>query len=126
MVATGLGVHAWMPSSAASDIAGDALYAVLAYLLVVFVVPRAPSWVVAIVALTWCSAVEMLQLTDLPAQWGAAFPPARLVFGSAFDPRDLVVYAVAAPACAGIDGVVRRRGKDRVASGGSDGQSRPG
>lgn len=107
LVAVGLAVHVWAPSSAASDIAGDALYAVMAYLLVVFVAPRAPSWAVALVAIAWCTAVELLQLTDLPAQWGAAFLPARLVFGSAFDARDLVVYAVAVVAAAGVDAAAR-------------------
>lgn len=107
VVAAGLGIHRALPSSAATDIAGDALYAALIYLLVLFAAPRVPPWAAALAAGAWCTAVELLQLTPLPATWGAAFPPARLVFGSAFDPRDLVIYAVTVVVCAVVDAAWR-------------------
>ena len=46
---------------------GDALYAVLSYLLVGLALPRARAWVVAGVALGACTLIELLQLTGLPA-----------------------------------------------------------
>lgn len=114
VLAAGLGIHRALPSSAATDIAGDALYAVLIYLLVLVAAPRVPPWGAAVAAGVWCTAVELLQLTPLPAMWGAAFPPARLVFGSAFDPRDLVIYAVTVVVCAVFDLAWRARIRRRV------------
>lgn len=106
VVVAGLAVHVGA-SSAASDIAGDALYAAMAYLLVVLLAPRWPVWLAAVVAAAWCVAVEFLQLTGLPAVWGAVFPPVRLVLGTGFDARDILVYVVAAGVCAAVDAVIR-------------------
>ena len=73
--------------------------------------PRGRPLIVGSLAAGWCIAVELLQLTGLPARWGAAWPPLRFVFGSGFDARDLVVYVCAAAVCVAIDGViVRSRG----------------
>ncbi|MDD7930627.1 DUF2809 domain-containing protein [Microbacterium sp. NM3R9] len=106
-VAAGLLVHRALPDSAASDIAGDALYALLIYALAVGVAPRARVGVVAAAAIGWCVAVELLQLTGIPERAGAVFPPAMLVLGTAFDPRDLAVYAVTVVAAAGADAAQR-------------------
>lgn len=102
VVASGLLVTR-LPDSAASDIAGDALYAAAAYVFVVVVAPRAAPVAVAAIAGGWCVAVELFQLTGLPEQWAAAFRPAMLVFGTVFDARDLAVYAAAAVVCAVLD-----------------------
>lgn len=109
VVGLGLAVHRWAPESAASDVAGDALYAVLIFLLVVVVAPRLASAWVAVIAGAWCVAVELLQLTTLPTAAAAAFPPIALVLGTGFDPRDLVVYTVAVAGCALVDAGVRAR-----------------
>lgn len=93
-VAAGLAVHRFAPDGAPSDIAGDALYALLVYLLAVAVVPRCAVWVPAVVAWVWCTVIELFQLTGLPLAWGDGFPPIMLVLGTVFDARDLIVYTV--------------------------------
>lgn len=112
VIAAGLVVHAALPDTAATDIAGDLLYAVAAYAALIVVAPRLPSVVVGAVALAWCVAVELLQLTGIPFALGVRFPPAMLVLGTVFDPRDLLVYAaalaVATTADLGIRSVARR------------------
>lgn len=109
VVMAGLVVHGILPDTAATDIAGDALYAVLIYVLVVAVAPRAATVVVAAVAGVWCIAVELLQLSDLPARAAAVFPPAVLVLGTVFDARDLLVYVVTIIIAGVLDAVWRRR-----------------
>ncbi|MFS0712826.1 DUF2809 domain-containing protein [Microbacterium sp. 2P01SA-2] len=109
IVAAGLVVHGILPDTAATDIAGDALYAVLIYVLVVAAAPRARAVVVAMIAGGWCIAVELLQLSDLPARAAAVFPPAVLVLGTVFDARDLLVYVVSVVTAAALDVVWGRR-----------------
>ncbi|QTG81008.1 DUF2809 domain-containing protein [Arthrobacter crystallopoietes] len=88
---------------------GDALYAVLIYLLVAAVASRIPSWQAAAAALAVCTAVELLQLSPLPAALGEIFPPARLVFGTTFGMLDLVSYGTGVLAAGLLDGVLCRR-----------------
>lgn len=116
-IVAGLLVHGVLADTAATDILGDALYAVAAYTFVVLLAPRWHPLVVGSVAAVWCVLVELAQLTGIPERWGAAFPPAMLVFGTVFDPRDLVVYVSAIAAAmlidVGVRSVVRRREPDR-------------
>jgi hypothetical protein len=107
VIAAGLAVHA-LPGSAATDVAGDALYAIAAYSLVVAVAPGLHPLVVGAFALVWCIAVELLQLSPVPLAVASVLPPARLVLGSGFDPRDLVVYGVAALFAGIADAAARR------------------
>ena len=113
IVAAGLLVHGLVPDCAASDIAGDALYAAAAYFAVVAVLPRTQALVVGTLAAAWCIAVELFQLTGIPLTLGAAFPPAMLVLGTVFDPRDLLVYVIMVAVVTAVDGAasvaVRRR-----------------
>lgn len=115
VLGSGLAVHSFAADSAASDIAGDALYATLIYLLGVLIAPRRSPWVVGAVAVAWCTAVELFQLTGLPQQWGARFAPAVLVFGTVFDARDIAIYAATIAVCALLDAVLAavRRGLPR-------------
>lgn len=106
-VAAGLAVHTLAPDGALSDIAGDALYAVAAYLAVVILLPRQPKLAVALIAAAWCLAVELFQLTGVPLALGAEFPPVMLVLGTVFDGRDVVVYPVTVLIVALIDGGMR-------------------
>lgn len=106
-VGIGLVVHLGV-SGMIGDIVGDALYAVLIYLLVAFLAPRRPRPAIAVVAFVFCAAVELLQLTGLPREWATLFPPIRLVLGSGFDVRDLAVYAGAVAVAALVDVVVTR------------------
>ncbi|MEV7758909.1 DUF2809 domain-containing protein [Microbacterium sp. NPDC089180] len=108
VVAAGLAVHRLMPSSVASDVAGDALYAVAAYTGLVLLLPRARPLVLAAGAVVWCVAVELLQLTGVPITLAERMPVAALVLGSGFDARDLVVYVLAVASALGVDGVVTR------------------
>lgn len=107
VVLAGLVVHFIAPDGHASDIAGDALYAVAVWSALVALMPRQPSLLVGAIALVWCVGVELFQLTGLPAQWGAAFTPMMLVFGTVFDPRDLIVYAVMVVAVTALDVLLR-------------------
>ena len=108
-VAAGLVVHLVLPGSVGTDIAGDALYAVLIYLLVVVLAPRLRPASVAVIAGTLCLALELFQLTGLPRVWAESFGPVALVFGSGFDVRDLVVYVAAVSAAALLDTALGHR-----------------
>jgi len=114
-VVAGLIVHLQL-TGMAGDIAGDALYALAVYAGLVMVAPRASTAVVAAIAGAWCVAVELFQLTGLPAQWGAAFGPIMLVLGTVFDARDLVVYVLTVAVVALTD-VIARRAPARSARG---------
>ncbi|WP_196443362.1 DUF2809 domain-containing protein [Planomonospora sp. ID67723] len=87
---------------------GDALYTVLVYTLVVLVRPGvAPVRAAAgAVALSW--AVELAQLTPVPAALSEASVLARLVLGSTFGAMDLVAYAAGAALAAAAHALVRR------------------
>ncbi|MCM3696352.1 DUF2809 domain-containing protein [Microbacterium oleivorans] len=107
-VAVGLAVHLSAPDGAASDIAADALYVIAVWGGLVLLFPGWRSWMTAAVVLGWSVAVELFQLTGLPLRWAGEWPPIVLVFGTVFDPRDLVVYAVTAAAVGGVDAGTRR------------------
>jgi hypothetical protein len=79
---------------AVADKLGDLLYAALVTFGVWLLAPRAPGVVVGGVAAAFCLAVELLQLTGLPAAAAGVTPLARLVLGSGFDAWDLPAYAL--------------------------------
>ena len=81
----------------------------LIYLLMAAVAPRIPCALIAAAALAVCTAVELLQLSPLPAALGEIFPPARLVFGTTFGMLDLVSYGTGVLAAGLLDGMLRRR-----------------
>jgi hypothetical protein len=108
-VAAGLAVHALLPDSAATDIAGDALYAVAIYAGLVVLLGRKRSVLVAALATSWCIAVELLQLTSVPFALAEEFAPLALVFGTGFDVRDLIVYVAAVAVVFALDSAARRR-----------------
>lgn len=91
-LALGLGLQL-LDRSPLLDGIGSVLYVVLVGLLVLLVRPTLPAVAVALVALAIATAIELLQLTGIPDSIGTVVPLARLVFGSAFDPVDLVAYA---------------------------------
>jgi Protein of unknown function (DUF2809) len=103
LIAAGLAVHTLLPDTVGSDVAGDALYAAAIYAGVVLIAPRLHPAAVAAIAAGWCIAVEIFQLTGIPLRAGDLFPPAMLVLGTVFDPRDLVVYPAAVFVAAAID-----------------------
>ncbi|MFF8913626.1 DUF2809 domain-containing protein [Streptomyces sp. NPDC015032] len=94
-VAAGLGVRA-VAGGDVAKYAGDALYTVLICALVVLVAPRTRPAAAAGTALAVSWAVELLQLTGLPADLSRHSTVARLVLGSTFNAPDLLWYAVGA------------------------------
>lgn len=105
VVVSGLAVHALGPAGSATDITGDALYAVAAYAGLVLLFPRWRRLVVGAVAALWCVGVELLQLTGVPVALADRFPPIALVLGSGFDARDLLVYLCAVGVTVAVDRV---------------------
>lgn len=103
VIGTGLAVHALLPDTAVTDIAGDALYTAAAYLALVVAAPRLPPLVVGSITAAWCVAIELFQLTGIPLVLGAAFAPSMLLLGTVFDARDLLVYVISAAAISGAD-----------------------
>jgi hypothetical protein len=95
-VAAGLGVRLLWDGPFAKY-AGDALYTVLIYLVVVLIRPRVRPWVAALVATGLSWAIEFAQLTDIP-------PLLRPLLGSTFNPPDLLWYAVGALAAWAVHG----------------------
>jgi hypothetical protein len=92
-IAAGLGIRLLWDGPFAKY-AGDALYTVLIYLLLVLAWPAIRPWVAALVSAGLSWAIEFAQLGDIPAVL-------RPVLGSTFNPPDLFWYAVgAALACA--------------------------
>ncbi|MFJ8749602.1 DUF2809 domain-containing protein [Streptomyces sp. NPDC102441] len=94
-VAAGLGVR----SAAGGDVAkyaGDAFYTVLIHTLVVLLVPRVRPLTAAGAALAFSWAVELAQLTGVPAELARRSTAARLVLGSTFNVPDLLWYAAGA------------------------------
>ncbi len=95
VVGAGLGVRAAV-GGPAGKYAGDLLYTLLLYALVIVAAPRARPVRVAAVALGVSWLAEFAQLTGVPAELSARSTLARLVLGSTFNPPDLLWYAVGA------------------------------
>ncbi|MFD8113246.1 ribosomal maturation YjgA family protein [Streptomyces microflavus] len=106
-VAAGLAVRAGA-DGAFAKYAGSALYTVLLCALVAFCAPRARPLAVAGTALALSWAVELLQLTGVPAEWSAHSTAARLALGSTFNAPDLLWYAVGAAAAWALHAGARR------------------
>ncbi|MFG3494943.1 DUF2809 domain-containing protein [Streptomyces sp. NPDC047886] len=82
-----------------AECAGDALYTVLILALVVLVAPRLRPSAAAGTALAVSWAVELFQLTGVPARLAAdpvVGTPARLVLGTSFNAPDLFWYVAGA------------------------------
>ncbi|MFJ9825782.1 DUF2809 domain-containing protein [Streptomyces sp. NPDC101160] len=94
-VAAGLGIRS-AASGVVAKYAGDALYTLLVLALVVLVAPRVRPAVAAWVALGFSWAVELFQLTGVPAELSARSTLARLVLGTTFNVPDLFWYATGA------------------------------
>ncbi|WP_035748791.1 ribosomal maturation YjgA family protein [Arthrobacter sp. 35W] len=107
VLGTGLAVH-YFGSGPFADFAGDALYTVLVFVLLGLLFPRLSSAVVGVLALAVSVGIELLQLTGIPAELTAAFPPFRLLLGTTFAATDLPAYAVGALAALLVDAALRR------------------
>ncbi|MEU6237354.1 DUF2809 domain-containing protein [Kitasatospora sp. NPDC047058] len=111
-VAAGLGVRA-VAGGEFAKCAGDALYTVLVYALVVLAAPRLRPPPAALVAAGLSWAVEFYQLTGVPDELGRHSTLARLVLGSTFNPPDLFWYLVGAALAAALHTAAARRGRSR-------------
>jgi len=73
---------------------GTALYASMAFAGFYVLFPTARPLIAGAGALLFCWAVELFQLTGIPADLSARSIPARLALGVNFDPIDLAWYSV--------------------------------
>lgn len=99
-----------------AGLAADALYTVLVYLVLGLIAPRAGRLWLALAAFAISGAIELAQLTGVPAQLAAAFPPSRLVLGTTFSALDLVAYAAGAAAVVAADAAISRRSQQWLPS----------
>ncbi|MFF2815189.1 DUF2809 domain-containing protein [Kitasatospora cineracea] len=107
VLALGLVAPGLVPAGAAS-LLGGALYTALLYTLLSAAAPRLGPWTAGTAALAAGWAVELFQLTGLPADLGRHSRLARLVLGTTFDPVDLLGYALGAAAATALHGLARR------------------
>ncbi|MFC8173688.1 DUF2809 domain-containing protein [Streptomyces sp. NPDC057325] len=113
VVAVGLGARS-TGSGIVAEHAGDALYTVLVMTLVVLLAPRVEAGAAAGTALGFSCAVELFQLSGVPAELAAHSTLAWLVFGTSFNAPDLFWYAVGAVFGWAVHRAVRaRRGADQ-------------
>jgi len=112
VVAAGLAARASLPPPVAGP-AGDVLYATLVVLLVAVVRPRTRPLTAAAVGFVVCVAVELLQLTGIPAALAERVPTVRLVLGTTFWAPDLLLYAVGAVVGGALCVAVARGGRGR-------------
>jgi len=114
VVALGLGARALLGGLPAK-IAGDALYAVMVYVVVLIVRPDARPARVGLVALGVSFAVELAQLTPYPAWLSSRHVLLRLVFGSTFGFVDLAGYVVGAALAFAVDAQLSPSRRGRMA-----------
>jgi hypothetical protein len=114
-VAAGLGSRRWLDGLPAK-VAGDALYTVLIYVLVLVVRPDARLSRAFAVALGVSFAVEFAQLTPYPAWLSSKHVILRLIFGTTFGFVDLAGYVVGAVSVVALHLLVRRGARAREAS----------
>ncbi|GAA2993893.1 hypothetical protein GCM10020229_02930 [Kitasatospora albolonga] len=103
-VAAGLVVTVAVPG-VAGDALRDALYTVAWYLAVLLAAPRTRPAVAASAAAGISWAVELFQLTGIPA----AHPGWRLLLGTGFNAADLLWYALGAAACLAVHRAAQTR-----------------
>ena len=96
LVTVALGLATTRLEGTAPDLLGDGLYAVLVYLLLALAAPRVRPRALGAGAFAWCAAVELAQLTSVPAQLVDAWAPVRYLLGTTFAPVDLVAYLAGA------------------------------
>lgn len=77
-----------------TDPVGTLTYAGAAVGLVALVIPRRGALLPGSIGTGLACAVEILQLTGIPADLAERVPPIALLLGSSFDPLDLVLLVV--------------------------------
>lgn len=107
ILAAGLATHYFLTGFFADALA-DGLYTALVAVVLLLIAPRLLPWVAATTAFALSAAVELLQLTALPAALAEIVPLSRLILGTTFAPLDLVFYAVAALIVGALDAATLR------------------
>ena len=109
VIALGLASRRWPISvSWYDDALGDALYAVMVYLVLAIVFPGRRALHLAIAAGVICLGIELFKLTGYPHAW-RRYAISRLVFGTSFGVHNLVRYAVGIVCVAMLDAIIGRR-----------------
>ena len=88
---------------------GDVAYVVAIACGIIMLSPRAIWWLPPVISIIWTIGVEFFQLTGLPAAWSQHSILAWLIFGSRFDPLDLLAYAVGFLVAAAIAWLIHYR-----------------
>jgi hypothetical protein len=83
---------------------GDVLYSVAAYLALAIVLFRRQRWVIAVLALCGCVAVETFQATGIPARY-EHLVIVRWLIGTEFSWHDITCYVVGVLAISLLDGL---------------------
>lgn len=107
VVALGLALH-YLASGPAGDLATDALYAVLVYLVLGILIIRARPMLLGLGAFALCAAIEFSQLSGIPATLSESVPPLRLLLGTTFAPLDLLAYAMGVAVVMVVDVLLQR------------------
>lgn len=115
VVLVGLTLHS--SRSFEASFAADALYTVLAYLLVALAWPRLRPWWPAAIAFGFSAAVEFFQLTGIPTELADRVPLVALALGERFGWLDVIAYACGAVAAAAVDWAVSHRAARPAGSG---------
>jgi len=105
--AVGLATH-YLLTGFFADALADALYTALIAVVILLIAPRLRPWIGAAAAFLLSAAVELLQLTALPAALAETVPLSRLILGTTFAPLDLMFYAVAALIVGALDAAILR------------------
>jgi hypothetical protein len=106
VVAAGLGSRAVL-DGLPGKVAGDALYTVLIYVLVLVVRPAVRPARAFAVALGFSFAIELFQLTPYPAWLSSQHILLRLIFGTTFGLIDLAGYLLGALFAVGLHTMAR-------------------
>ncbi|MFG3420295.1 DUF2809 domain-containing protein [Micromonospora sp. NPDC049460] len=93
---------------------GTALYGSMVWAGVLFLRPRTAPLSAGALAVAFCWAVEVSQLTGIPAALSARSLVARLVLGVQFDPVDLAWYPVGVLPLVALAQFVRRTRRRRA------------
>jgi hypothetical protein len=106
VVALGLASRRWpIGVSWYDDALGDALYAVMVYLVLAIVFPGRRALHLAIAAGAICLGIELFKLTGFPRAW-RRYAVSRLVFGTSFGVHNLGRYALGIVCIALLDALV--------------------
>jgi Protein of unknown function (DUF2809) len=108
ILATALAIRA-LTDGDLEQYSGTALYASMVYLAVVFLRPHVKALAAAGISIGICWAVEVLQLTGIPAFLSARSLAARLALGVQFDMTDIFWYPVGVIPLAVLHRIVYRR-----------------